>query len=161
MDSARAEEVENLYLRGKNIIWVSDLVYRLKDNARLFFIVSIISAVAFTATGVLAMYKSTVGAEESAYEMEYLSYSNNPKEQTHLKDIDHELKTHGFTYTKDKIDVSYVRYQEGETVPPVYMISESDAAKYFHVKVNGLKEDEAVYFPGTYDRNFKTKRRIS
>lgn len=117
MDSARAEEVENLYLRGKNIIWVSDLVYRLKDNARLFFIVSIISAVAFTATGVLAMYKSTVGAEESAYEMEYLSYSNNPKEQTHLKDIDHELKTHGFTYKKDKIDVSYVRYQEGETVP--------------------------------------------
>ncbi len=87
LDSARAEEVENLYLRGKNVIWVSDLVYRLKDNARLFFIVSIISAVAFTATGVLAMYKSTVGAEESAYEMEYLSYSGNPKEQTHLKKL--------------------------------------------------------------------------
>lgn len=161
MDSARTEEVENLYLRGKNVIWVSDLVYRLKDNARLFFIVSIISAVAFTATGVLAMYKSTVGAEESAYEMEYLSYSNNPKEQTHLKDIDHELKTHGFTYKKDKIDVSYVRYQEGETVPPVYMISESDAAKYFHVKVNGLKEDEAVYFRERMTAISKTKRRIS
>ncbi len=109
---------KTFYLRGKNVIWVSDLVYRLKDNARLFFIVSIISAVAFTATGVLAMYKSTVGAEESAYEMEYLSYSGNPKEQTHLKKIDHELKTHGFTYKKDKINVSYVRYQEGETVPP-------------------------------------------
>ncbi|MGG3327016.1 ABC transporter permease, partial [Bacillus velezensis] len=145
------------YLRGKNVIWVSDLVYRLKDNARLFFIVSIISAVAFTATGVLAMYKSTVGAEESAYEMEYLSYSGNPKEQTHLKDIDHELKTHGFTYKKDKINVSYVRYQEGDTVPPVYMISESDVSTYFHVKLNGLKHDEAVYFPSTYDRNFKNK----
>ncbi|BEV39539.1 ABC transporter permease YxdM [Bacillus stercoris] len=148
---------KTFYLRGKNVIWVSDLVYRLKDNARLFFIVSIISAVAFTATGVLAMYKSTVGAEESAYEMEYISFSNNPKEQTHLKDIDHELKTHGFTYKKDKIDVSYVRYQEGETVPPVYMISESDVSKYFHVKLNGLKSDEAVYFPGTYDRNFKNE----
>lgn len=78
---------KTFYLRGKNIIWVSDLVYRLKDNARLFFIVSMISAVAFTATGVLVMYKSTVGAEESAYEMEYISYSGNPKEQTHLKKL--------------------------------------------------------------------------
>lgn len=152
---------KTFYLRGKNIIWVSDLVYRLKDNARLFFIVSIISAVAFTATGVLAMYKSTVGAEESAYEMEYLSYSNNPKEQTHLKDIDHELKTHGFTYKKDKIDVSYVRYQEGETVPPVYMISESDVSKYFHVKLSGMKNDEAVYFRERMTAISKTKRRIS
>ena len=71
-------------------------------------IVSIISAVAFTATGVLAMYKSTVGAEESAYEMEYVSFSNNSKEKTHLKDIDHELKTHGFTYKKGRNSISFL-----------------------------------------------------
>ncbi len=41
------------------------------------------------------------------------------------------------------------------------MISESDAAKYFHVKVNGLKEDEAVYFPERMTAISKTKRRIS
>ncbi|KXZ23281.1 peptide ABC transporter permease [Bacillus nakamurai] len=148
---------KTFYLRGKNVIWVSDLVYRLKDNARLFFIVSIISAVAFTATGVLAMYKATVGAKESAYEMEYLSYGGNKKEQTHLKEIEHDLKTHGFTYKRDDMEVSYIRYQQGDSAPPVIMINQSDLSKYFHVSLAGLKDGEAVYFPGTYDSNLKNE----
>lgn len=93
--------------------------------------------------------------------MEYISFSNNPKEQTHLKDIDHELKTHGFTYKKDKIDVSYVRYQEGETVPPVYMISKSDVSKYFHVKLSGLKMMRLSISRERMTAISKTKRRIS
>lgn len=48
---------KKFYRRGINLLWIADLAYRIRDNARLFFIVSIVSAVAFTATATLATYK--------------------------------------------------------------------------------------------------------
>lgn len=103
------------------------------------------------------MYKVIVGVEEFVYEMEYIFFSNNLKEQIYLKDIDYELKIYGFMYKKDKIDVFYICYQEGDIVLFVYMISELDVVKYFYVKLNGLKYDEVVYFLGMYDCNFKNE----
>lgn len=74
------------------MLWVSDLVYRLNDNARLFFLVCIISAVAFTATGTLVISKTSIGKLDSQYEIEYLLYSGNQKEQTHVKLMEQKLK---------------------------------------------------------------------
>ncbi|MFS0784697.1 ABC transporter permease [Bacillus sp. 1P06AnD] len=41
------------YYRGGRMITISDLAFKLKDNARILFLVTILSAVAFTASGVL------------------------------------------------------------------------------------------------------------
>lgn len=41
------------YFRNLNLLTVSDLTFKLKDNARLLFFVTILSAVAFTSSGVL------------------------------------------------------------------------------------------------------------
>ncbi|ARV45958.1 peptide ABC transporter permease [Bacillus subtilis] len=150
---------KGFYLRGKNVIWISDLVYRLKDNARLFFIVSIISAVAFTATGVLAVYKSTVGAVDSAYEMEYLSYEGNQKEKQHLHDIEHELKQNQFSFTRYDMQVSYVRYKRGDEVPPVILMDQKTFQKHFSISLNDLKNGESIYFPSTYEIKDKTEFR--
>lgn len=45
---------ESFFLKRTNILTFSELIYRMKDNATMFFIVSIISAVAFTAIGTTA-----------------------------------------------------------------------------------------------------------
>src|SRR5690625_7592166 len=42
---------ENLFWRQTNMLLFSDLSYRMKDNARSFFMVAIISTVAFSAIG--------------------------------------------------------------------------------------------------------------
>ncbi|MBE7103660.1 ABC transporter permease [Bacillus cereus] len=49
-----AKRSESFFLKRTNILTFSELIYRMKDNATMFFIVSIISAVAFTAIGTTA-----------------------------------------------------------------------------------------------------------
>ncbi|KLU63276.1 ABC transporter permease protein YxdM [Peptococcaceae bacterium CEB3] len=50
----------SFYYRGTNLLTVSQLMFRLKDNARVLFTVSILSAVILTASGTLfSMYQRT------------------------------------------------------------------------------------------------------
>ncbi len=49
-----AKRRESFFLKRTNILTISELIYRMKDNATMFFIVSIVSAVAFTAIGTTA-----------------------------------------------------------------------------------------------------------
>ena len=148
---------KSFYLRGKNVLWVSDLVYRLKDNARLFFLVCIISAVAFTATGTLAIYKTSLGKMDSQYEMEYLSNSGNTKEQAHVKLIEQKLKEGHFSYTKEETKGIHISYSQGDLVPPVLLISESEFRKHFKSDAGELKDGEALYYPSTFEAKDKTE----
>lgn len=51
---------KHLYYRHLNMLTISDLTFKLKDNARLLFLVTILSAVAFTSSGVLyGLFQST------------------------------------------------------------------------------------------------------
>src|SRR5699024_7104595 len=49
----RLKRNKQLFWRKTNMLLFSDLSYRMKDNARSFFIVAIISTVAFSAIGTL------------------------------------------------------------------------------------------------------------
>ncbi|MFB4170008.1 FtsX-like permease family protein [Virgibacillus sp. JSM 102003] len=44
---------KGFYYKGLNLLTVSDLTFKLRDNARLLFLVTILSAIAFTSSGVL------------------------------------------------------------------------------------------------------------
>lgn len=41
----------SLYMKRTNILWVSNLLYRIKDNTRMFFLITITSTVALSAIG--------------------------------------------------------------------------------------------------------------
>lgn len=47
---------KSFYRKNTNMIWVSNLYYRIKDNTRMFFLISITSAVAFTSIGAIYAY---------------------------------------------------------------------------------------------------------
>lgn len=77
---------ENIFFKKTNILTISDLVYQLKDNAKMFFMVTIISTVAFTAVGTcMGLGNSSMAESESPFAFSYQSYNNNHLEKEHLK----------------------------------------------------------------------------
>lgn len=62
----RLKNKETLFWRKTNMILFSDLAYRMKDNARTFFLVAIISTVAFSAIGTLFGFQAFLTADLKA-----------------------------------------------------------------------------------------------
>jgi putative ABC transport system permease protein len=139
---------KRLYLKGFNLLSISDLMYRIKDNARLFFIVSIVSAVAFTATGVLTVLKSAVSVENTEYELEYLSLPNNEQETEHIRAIEESLKENGFSSSMDQIETIEGRYEtEDGLTPPILILSQKELSKLnVTTKIADLNDNEGVYY---------------
>ncbi|MBM7542381.1 ABC transporter permease [Amphibacillus cookii] len=139
---------KKFYRKGTNLLWISDLMYRVKDNARLFFIVSIVSAVAFTATGTLATYKSMFTTEDSLYEMEFLSYSSNKDENEQLTYIQQQFEQKNIDYEQSKFKV--IETGQGSSNYPVLVLSYKDGIKILpELKTSKLEEGKGVYFGQT------------
>ncbi|MBO8157818.1 MAG: ABC transporter permease [Bacillaceae bacterium] len=91
-----------LYYRGTNILTFSDLIYKIKDNARILFFVSILSAVAFTSSGVLFGAFYGLKEETEKYTPNTLSFTskgNGEIIQEKVKLINKELTEKGIPYS--------------------------------------------------------------
>ncbi|WP_259417864.1 FtsX-like permease family protein [Bacillus toyonensis] len=90
---------ETTFFNRTNLLVISELMYRMKDNARTFFIVTIISAVAFTAIGVCtAIANPELAKHETPYAFTYRSDKGNIQEKAHIDEIKKQLKESGFSY---------------------------------------------------------------
>lgn len=99
-----------LFWKKTNIITISSLAYRLKDNARMFFMVTIVSTVAFCAVGTLAsmnVMNKQVDHDFPA-EISYLAMDDQPVQQQNLKQIETELKEKKIAYTTNHVQIKYV-----------------------------------------------------
>lgn len=68
---------KSLLYRNLNLLTISDLSYKLKENARILFIVTILSAVAFTSSGVLFGLLRGVEAETLRFTPQAVSLLSN------------------------------------------------------------------------------------
>ncbi|PEB38381.1 FtsX-like permease family protein [Bacillus pseudomycoides] len=90
---------ETTFFKRTNLLVISELMYRMKDNARTFFIVTIISAVSFTAIGVCtAITNPELAKHETPYAFTYQSDKGNTREKSHIEEIKKQLKESGFSY---------------------------------------------------------------
>lgn len=90
---------ERLYFKKTNLLTLSELGYRLKDNSRLFFIVAVISAVAFTAIGTCTAIGNQGLAEmTNPYAFTYYSYQGNKQEQADVSLIKQKLEQSQLPY---------------------------------------------------------------
>ncbi|KUF34578.1 MULTISPECIES: FtsX-like permease family protein [Bacillus] len=90
---------ETTFFKRTNLLVISELMYRMKDNARTFFIVTIISAVSFTAIGVCtAIANPELAKHETPYAFTYQSDKGNTLEKSHIEEIKKQLKESGFSY---------------------------------------------------------------
>ncbi|TVX91936.1 FtsX-like permease family protein [Paenibacillus agilis] len=106
---------DRLFLRKTNMLTISDLAYRMKDNARMFFMVCIVSTVAFCAVGTLASFGVMEDeiVQSHVYDLNYVSKKGNQMEQTHLTEIESLLKMKGIEYNKIDYEFLTVKAKEG------------------------------------------------
>ncbi|UFU00178.1 ABC transporter permease [Radiobacillus kanasensis] len=69
----------SIFWRKTNMLLFSDLSFRLKDNARTFFMVAIISTVAFSAIGSLYGFQSIINGTKDPYPITYSPFLNDSK----------------------------------------------------------------------------------
>ncbi|MEC3249790.1 ABC transporter permease [Bacillus cereus] len=87
------------FFKKTNMLMISELTYRMTDNARTLFLVSILSAVAFTSIGAcLSIGNGALAEVNSPYAFEYKSYKPNKEEAFHISQIEKQLHKDGFSY---------------------------------------------------------------
>ncbi len=124
---------ESVFWKKTNMVVFSDLAFRMKDNARSFFLVSVISTVAFAAIGTLYGFQSIIlGAMGSAP----YSYSATDDEANTVQKVDESLAKEKLTAEK----ATFVYY----TAEDYEFITESEynkAAKLVGEAPITVKED--------------------
>lgn len=100
---------ERFFFRKTNLLTVSELLYRIKDNAVMFFLVSVISASAFTGIGTtLAIGDPGLSAMENPYAYTYSMYDDEEdKGKRHLEIIREELQKGGMDYKEAEVTPIY------------------------------------------------------
>ncbi|WP_062107170.1 ABC transporter permease [Bacillus niameyensis] len=144
---------KKLFWKKTNLVLFSDLAYRMKDNARAFFFVAIVSTVAFSAIGSLVGFRymfTTAIAADRPFAFEYASNAGNENEQKHIQLI--ESKLDSFTYEKGEVHVKKISIPSLATkhIPLIGLISESEFNQLAKVageldKQVKLKDNETVY----------------
>ncbi|MED0962268.1 ABC transporter permease [Bacillus paramycoides] len=137
---------KRFYWTRTNIITLSDLAYRMRDNARMFFIVTIISTVAFSAIGTLVGFASmTKEIMNRPISFHYHSKQGNSNESQHLKIIDEGLKKHNIAASK--INISSKKTEE-QSLRSAIFIKEADYKEYAKLTgepFNTLSGKEALF----------------
>ncbi|MCH1627457.1 ABC transporter permease [Ferdinandcohnia quinoae] len=83
----RLKTKEKFFWKKTNMILFSDLSFRMKDNARTFFMVAMVSTVAFSAIGTLYGFQSAFISESTKtdpYTFSYESYGKNEEHDVQL-----------------------------------------------------------------------------
>ncbi|WP_436866535.1 FtsX-like permease family protein [Bacillus fungorum] len=141
-----AKRRETFFLKRTNILTFSELIYRMKDNATMFFVVSIITAVAFTAIGTTA----ALGNKELVRMTNPYTflYTGSEKDQTvdkHLSIIKKHLSDANIPYQMASSSIIY-------TESNVYIIKLSEynelARALGYQQETIEKEDEILLIPG-------------
>src|SRR5690625_1785894 len=97
---------ENLFWKQTNMLLFSDLAYRMKDNARTFFMVAIISTVAFSAIGTLVGLNSFLAEglrTANPFSYEYYVGEN----EQNIEAVEQTLAEYDLTTEKAEVELTY------------------------------------------------------
>ena len=118
----RLKKQTGLFWKGTNMLLFSDLSYRMKDNARAFFLVAIISTVAFSAIGTLVGFNALLTKTYQASHPISFEY-NFAEEKDAVANIEQTFIEYNLTVDKAEIDLTYFD-QDGRrtliTTPDTY-----------------------------------------
>ena len=123
----------NMYKKNKSIYWnktrlvsLAESSVKLKDSAQMFFIVTIVSTVAFLTVGTLASFTSYTGdfRESNPLGLIYISFAGNEQERQHIDNLTSELENERLAY--DLIPLTVKRQTSGFTGNDVDIVSASD-----------------------------------
>nr|WP_275583940.1 ABC transporter permease [Scopulibacillus daqui] len=159
---------QSFYMKKTNMLWISDLAYRIRDNARMLFIVTILSAIAFTAISSLYILSQNVKSQTTKvfpYHFTYIATSKDRQEGTHIKALERQLNKHHFSYKKHV--THFIKQEINGSF--YFVMSESDYNKNAHIlhrKTIHLGKTEAYLIPNypnvSVDKNpFLSQKTVS
>ncbi|MCY9514699.1 FtsX-like permease family protein [Paenibacillus apiarius] len=150
---------KKLYRSNTNMITLSDLAYRMKDNARMFFLVAIISTVAFTAIGTLVGIKSmfTNMMSASTPPLKYVSYVENKQAGEHTALIEQMLGQENIAF--ESMVIKKKSAADTETDKDYSFIAASDYNRIIKGDVAIGKDEARLFYADDlnmgYDRGSK------
>lgn len=103
----------SLYMKKTTVLWVSDLLYRIKDNTRMFFLITITSTVALSAIGSVYAYwrdkedQININFPEAFFCSD--TYENKSKVDLKADFIENALKNEGIECTKLNDEIKFLK----------------------------------------------------
>jgi putative ABC transport system permease protein len=140
------------FWRGTNLIWVSEMAYRIKDNARMFFLVTLVTTMSCSAVSLVLSLKQS-NAERylsTPYAVEF-SPGSNRDAQPDLDQIESALRQAGVSFTQVKLRTFSPKFQEFQDYSPVVSRSQYNtyAQQMKYDRVEAVGPDEAVWIGNT------------
>ncbi|NEW04810.1 ABC transporter permease [Paenibacillus sp. SYP-B3998] len=136
---------ERLFFRKTNVLTLSELTYRMKDNAIMFFIVATVLAVAFTGMGsCLALANPGLAQMMNPYAFTYVSTQKNQQDSAHLLAIKQQLKDANFAYRMGSALPKYT--ENGLTVVKLTDFNSLAEAQGYPKEMLS-SDDEIIYTP--------------
>lgn len=135
---------EQIFWKKTNMLLFSDLSYRMKDNARTFFLVAIISTVAFCSIGSLYGFRTVLTkplTEMNPYIFHYVSKQGDTEQEMHLQLIESTLQREQIQATRGDVQWNYFEV-EGQK-QSVMMISLSEYNRFA-----GLMQEDQIELVG-------------
>ncbi|MCR1972884.1 ABC transporter permease [Clostridium sporogenes] len=133
------------YMNKTRVLWISTLLYRIKDNTRMFFLVTITSAMAFTSIGAVSAFWINKEAEVDRNFPQAFFYESDKKDYEKLDFIEGSLKKEGYNYTKVQGQIKSI-VSKKDTIP-INIINEStynNIAESLGQEKIHIKRNEAI-----------------
>lgn len=102
---------KHLFWKQTNMILFSDLSYRMKDNARAFFMVAIISTVAFSAIGTLVGLNSYL--TEGLTKAQPISFVQHVEDEQHIEEVAVILEEYELAVKEAEVTLTYFEQNDG------------------------------------------------
>ncbi|GAA0068657.1 ABC transporter permease [Clostridium sardiniense] len=111
------------YMNKTSVLWISNLLYRVKDNSRMFFLIAITSSVVFTSIGGVTAFWMNKEEEVQKNFPQTFFYSGEKINSNRIDFIENSLKRDGYDYMKEQGAIKFV-FPEENTIA-LHVISQS------------------------------------
>ncbi|OUB08480.1 hypothetical protein BK708_36885 [Bacillus thuringiensis serovar yunnanensis] len=105
---ATLKKKERFFFRKTNLLTISELSYRMKNNVRAICLMSILMTIACTTIGIVSAFSNATKVHQVPYAFSYISYKGNVSETAHISQIKKQLKEADFSY----VLISPIRIQK-------------------------------------------------
>lgn len=156
-----------LFWRGVNLLWISEMAYKIKDNARMFFMITAVTAMACVAAGIVITQKE-VGKKEYVQNPFAFRYDAFPGDgwKRDITDLERELADRGVAFTAVAASFVHPVIREYDTVADFELatvIGKSAfdlLAPFMHIGPSGpLGDTEAIRLVSKHSTNDKDAAR--